>query len=127
MKMKTHEARLQKEGDSEVAVMFSKLRTKSEKPNSKQSPKPRMSPDSGSESDGSGSEDEKHRRTNWKDIQECYRCHEVRQIARYCLSTSSVERADTADTAAAAATTTTSIENYWMTITNGNTPSKESW
>jgi hypothetical protein len=30
-KMKAHEARLQKEDDSEVAVMFSKLRTKSHK------------------------------------------------------------------------------------------------
>jgi len=129
--MKAHEARLQKEDDSEVAAMFSKLRTKSEKRSSKQTRKSRKTRGSGSESDGSSSDNEKHasRRTNWRDTQECYRCHKKGHIARYCPSTAPVESAAPTETtaAAAAATTTTSIENYWMTVTNGKSPSKESW
>jgi len=132
-KMKAHEARLQKDDDSEVAAMFSKLRTKSEKRNSKHS---RKSRGSGSESDGSSSESEKHasRRTNWRDTQECYRCHKKGHIAQYCPSTAPVKSGAPTETAAAAAAaaaattmTTTSIENYWMTVTNGKSPSKESW
>ena len=65
------------------------------------------------------------RRTNWRDTQECYRCHKVGHIARYCPSTAPVESAALTETAAA--TTTTTIENYWMTDTNGESPSKESW
>jgi hypothetical protein len=134
-KMKAHKAQLQKDDDSEVAAMFSKLRTKSEKRNSKQTRKSLKTRGSGSESDGSSSESEKHRHRNWKDTQECYRCHKVGHIARYCPSTAPMEsvapmesaaQTETA-AAAAAATTTTSIENYWMTVTNRESPSKESW
>jgi len=131
VKMKAHEARLQKDDDSEAAAMFSKLRTKSEKRNSKHSQKSRKSRDSGSESDGSSWENEKHanRGTKSRDTQECYRCHKMGHNARYCPSTAPVESAAPTETAAAAAaaTTTTSIENYWMTVTNGESQSKESW
>jgi len=127
-KMKAHEARLQKDDDSEVAAMFSKLRTKNEKRNSKHSRKSQKSRDSSSESDGSSSESEKHRRRH---TQECYRCHKIGHIARYCPSTAPLESGAPTETAAAAAaaatTTTTSIENYWMTVTNRESPSKESW
>ena len=130
VKMNAHEARLQKNDDSEVAAMFSKLRTKSDMRNSK-TRKSRKTRDSGSESDGSSSESEKHRRTNWRDTQECYRCHKAGHIARYCPSTAPVESAAPTDTEAAAAAavttmTTTSIENYWMTVT-GRSPEKEAW
>jgi hypothetical protein len=124
-KMKAHEARLQKDDDSEAA-MFSKLRTKSEKRNSKHSRKSQKSRGSGSESDGSSSESEKHRRRH---TQECYRCHMVGHIARYCPSTAPVESsAPTEPAAAAAATTmtTTSIENYGMTVT-GRSHEKKGW
>ena len=50
-------------------------------------------------------------------------------IARYCPSTAPVESAAPIETAAAAAATTlttTSIENYWMTVT-GRSPEKEGW
>jgi hypothetical protein len=120
-KMKAHEARLQKDDDSEVAAMFSKLRTKSEKRNSKHSRKSQKSRGSGSESDGSSSESEKHRHRR---TQECYRCHKVGHIARYCPSKAPMESA--APTETAAATTMTSIENYWMTVT-GRSPEKEAW
>jgi len=130
-KMRTHKARLRQEHDSEVAAMFSKLRTKSEQRNSKHSRKSRKSRDSGSESDGSSSQNEKHA-SRRRDTQECYRCRKVGHIARYCPSTAPVESGaatETAAVAAAAATTmtTTSIENYWMTVTNRESPSKESW
>jgi len=129
-RMKAHEAWLQKDDDSEVAAMFSKLRTKHKKRNSKHSRKSQKFRGSGSESDGSSSDNEKHasRRTNWRDTQECYRCHKKGHIARYCPSTALVEREAPTETAAAAAaaTTTTSIENYWMTVT-GRSPEKEAW
>jgi len=122
-KTKAHEARLQKEDNSEVAAMFSKLQTKSDR--RKQSRKSRKTRDSGSESDGSSSESEKHRRRH---TQECYRCQKVGHIARYCPSTAPVESGAPTETAAAATTmTTTSIENYWMTVTSGESPSKDSW
>jgi len=121
-KMRAHEARLQKEDDSEVAAMFSKLQTKSDR--RKQSRKSRHS---GSESDGSSSESEKHRRRNWRAAQESYRCHKVGHIARNCPSTAPVESSAATETAAAAETTTTSIEDYWMTTTGREAPSKESW
>jgi len=126
-KMKAHEARLQKDDDSEVAAMFSKLRTKNEKRNSKHSRKSQKSRGSGSESDGSSLESEKHRRRNWKDTEECYRCHRVGHIAQYCPSTAPVESGAPTETAAAATTKTTSIENYSMTVTTGESPLKESW
>jgi hypothetical protein len=116
-KMKAHKAQLQKDDDSEVAAMFSKLRTKSSKRNSKHSRKS----GSGSESDGSSSESEKHRRRH---TQECYRCHKVGHIARYCPSTAVVQSAAPTEIAAA---TTTSIEDYWMTSTGREAPSRESW
>jgi len=83
-KMKAHEARHQQEVDLESIELMAlaKTRTKSEKRSSKHSWKSRKSHDSGSESDGSSSESEKHRRRNWKDTQECYRCHQVGHIAR---------------------------------------------
>jgi hypothetical protein len=132
VKMKAHEARLQKDDDSEVAAMFSKLRMKSDK--RRHSRKSRKSRDSNSDSNGSSSESEKHRRRNWRDTQECYRCHKVGHIARYCPSTAPIESAAPMESAAqtetaaaaAAATTTTSIENYWMTVTS-RSPEKEAW
>jgi len=111
--------------------MFPNLRTKSGK--SKQTRKSRKTRDSSSESDGSSSESEKNR---CRHTQECYRCHKVGQIAWYCPSTAPVESTAPTETAAVAAAaaaaaamtmTTTSIENYWMTVTNGESPSKESW
>jgi hypothetical protein len=62
--------------------MFPKLRTKNEKPNSKRirkSGKSRKSRDTGSESNSSSLEPEKHanRGTQCRDTQECYRCHKV--------------------------------------------------
>ena len=126
-KMKAHEPQLQKEDDSDVAVMLSNLRTKNWKRKSKQTRKSWKYRDSGSQSDGSSSDNEKHasRSTNWRDTQECYRCHKVGHIARYCPSTAPVECRVL--TEAAAATTTTSIGNYWMTVKSGESPSKESW
>jgi len=118
MKMKVHEARLQTEDDSEVAAMFSKLQTR----------KCWKTRDRGSESDGSRSEDDKHasRRTNRRDTQGCYRCYKVGHIVRYCPSTAPVESAALTETAAGATTmSTTSVENYWMTVTNRESPSKE--
>jgi len=125
VKMKAHKAQLQKHNDPEVAAMFSKLRTKSEKWNSKHSEKSQKSCGSGSESNGSSLESEKHR---CRHTQECYRCHKVGHIARYCPSTVQVESAAQKETAAAAAsaTTTTSIENYLMTVT-GRSHEKEAW
>jgi hypothetical protein len=55
-KMKGHEAQLQQEDDSEVAAMFSKLRTKNDMRNSKSSWKSQKSRGSGSETDGRSSE-----------------------------------------------------------------------
>jgi hypothetical protein len=63
-KMKAHEAGLQKEDNSQIGVMFSMLRTKSGKQNSKPTRKSQQSSDSGGESDGSSSESGKHRPTN---------------------------------------------------------------
>jgi hypothetical protein len=125
MKMKAHETRQQQEVDLESIELLAlaKTRTKSEKRHSKHSWKSRKSRDSGSESDGSRSENEKHA-SHRRDTQECYRCHKIGHIARYCPSTAPVESAAPTETAAA---TTTSIENYWMTVTNGESPSKESW
>jgi hypothetical protein len=117
-KTKSHEARLPKDDHSEVAAMFSKPRTNSDK--RRQTQKSRKSRDSGSESDGSSSKSEKHRRRR---TQECYRCHKVGHIARYCPSTAPVESSAAKETAAAAETTTTSVENYLMTVTNRESPS----
>ena len=125
-KMKAHEARLQKDDDLEVAAMFSKLRMKSEKRNSK-TRKSRKTRDSGSESDGSSSESEKHRHRNWRDTQECNRCHQVEHIARYCSSTAPVQSSAATESAAAAAAMTLSIEDYGMTTTGSEAPLKESW
>jgi len=124
MKMKTHKVWQQQEVDldSIELLALAKTGTKSEKWNSTQSRKFRKSRDSGRDSDGSSSESEQycHRHT-----QECYRCHQVGHIAWYCPSTAPLE--SVAPTATAAAMTTTSIENYWMTFMNGESPSKESW
>jgi len=128
--MKAHKARLPKDDYSEVAAMFQKLRTKNAKRKSKQTRKSWKTRSSGSASDSSSSDNEKHARCciNWRDTQECYRCHKVGHIARYCLSTAPVESGAPTETAVAAMTmTTTSIENYWMIVANRESPSKESW
>jgi hypothetical protein len=123
--MKANEARHQQAVDLESIELLAlaKTRRKSEKWNSKYSQKSRKSRDSASGSESSNSDDEKKRRR--RQTQECYRCHKVGHIARYRPSTVPVESA--APTEIAAAITTTSIENYWMTVTNGKSPSKESW
>jgi hypothetical protein len=123
-KMKAHKVRYQQDVDLESIELLAraKMRMKSVKRNSKHSLKSLKSGDSGSESDGSSSESEKHRRTNWRDTQECYRCHKVGHIAWYCPTAAPVESAAPTETAAA----TTSIENYWMTVT-GRYPEKEGW
>jgi hypothetical protein len=119
--MKSHNARLQKDDDSEGAAMFSTLPTKRDKwRHTRKSP---MSRGSGSESDGSNSESEKHRHRH---TQECYRCHKIGQIGRYCPSNAPVESSASTETTAATATTTISIENHQMTVT-GRTPEKEGW
>jgi hypothetical protein len=108
--------------------MFSKLQTNSA--TQRQTRKSWKTRDRGSESDGSSSEDDKHasRRTNRRDTQGCYRCYKVGHIVRYCPSTARVESAALTETAAGATTmSTTSVENYWMTVTNRESPSKESW
>jgi len=74
VKMKAHQARFQKDDDSEVAAMFSKLLTQSD--NRRHARKSRKSRDCGSA--GSSSESEKHRRRR---TQEYYRCHQVGHIA----------------------------------------------
>jgi len=94
-KMKAHEERHQQEVDFKSIEWraLAKMRTKSEKRSSKHSQKSQKSCDSSSESDGSRSDNEKHasRRTNWRDTQECYRCHKKGHIARYCPSSAPVE------------------------------------
>jgi len=57
-KIKPRKARLQMEDDSEMAAMFSRLRTRSDMQISKQTQKSQRSRDSGSESDDSSSESE---------------------------------------------------------------------
>jgi hypothetical protein len=121
-KIKAHQARHQQGVDLETIELLAlmKTRRKSEKWNSKQTRMSRKSRDSGCESDGSSSESEKHHRRH---TQECYRCHQVGHIARFCPSTAPVE--STAPTETAAATTMmmmTSNENYWLTVTNGESP-----
>jgi hypothetical protein len=114
--MNAHEARQQQEVDLESIELLAlaKTRTQSENRNSK-TQMSKISRGSGSQSDCSSSESEKLRRKNWKDTQECYRCHQMGHIARHCSSTAPVESGAPTDTAAAAAATTmtmTSIENY---------------
>jgi len=130
MKMEAHEAQQQQQVDLESIALFAlpRMRTKSDK--RRQTRKSQKSRGSGSESYGSSSESEKHRRSNWKDTQECYRCHQVGHIAWYCPSTAPVESTAPTETAVAAAAmtmTTTSIENNWRTVMNRESPSKESW
>jgi hypothetical protein len=134
-KMKAHEARHQQEVDLESIELLALAKTRTKSDKRRQTRKSRMSRksrNSGSESYGSSSDNEKHasRRINWRDTQECYRCHKVGHIARYCPGTAVVESAaptETAEAAAAATMTTRSIENYWMTVTNRKSPSKQSW
>jgi len=114
MMMKPDEAQFQQDDYSEVAAIFWRYWTKNEMWNSKHSRKCQKFRGSGSESDGSSSESEKHRRRH---THQCYRCHKVGHIARYCSSTAQVE------SAAQTATTTTSIGNYWVTVT-GRSPEK---
>jgi hypothetical protein len=121
-KIRGHEVRLQYEHNLEVAGMISKSQIKSEIRKSKYTWQFRQSCDTGSDSDHSSSDSEKHccRHTD-----ECDRYHKVRHIAWYCPSTAPVD--GTAPPEPAAATTMTSIEKYWMTVTNKESSLKESW
>jgi hypothetical protein len=121
VKMNAQKAQILKDNNSEVAAMFSKSQTKNEMCNSKQTRKTRKSHHSNSQCNGSCSESEKHRFRNWRNSHECYRCQQVGHTARYCPCTAPAE--STAPTESAAATTMTSIEYYWMTGTNRESPS----
>jgi hypothetical protein len=125
VKMKAPKGQLQKDDNAELAAMFFNLWTKNDKWNSKQTQMCRKSPDSNSGSNGISSESEKHHCRNWRDTQECYRCHQAGHNALYSPSSPQAERA--APTETAAATTTTPIEYYWMTVMIGESPSKKSW
>jgi hypothetical protein len=129
-KMNTQNAQFQKEDDSEVAARFSNLQTKRER--CKQSRKLRKTHPSGNESEGHSSEHKKHHRRSWRDTQECYRCHKVGHFEQYYPSSALLESGApteraAAEVAGAMTMTTTSIENYWMTVTTREGPSKESW
>jgi hypothetical protein len=119
-KMKAHDVKHQQEVDFQSIELLALARTQttSKKRSSNPSRMSRKSRDCGSESDGSRSESEKLRRRH---TQECYRCHRMGHIAKYCSSTAPVESAAPTETAAA---TTTSIENYWMTVP-GRFPQKK--
>jgi hypothetical protein len=121
VKMKAPEPHLQKDNNSEVPAIISKLQTKNEKRNSKHCWKSKKSRGKASESDGSSSESENHRRRH---THECYRCHMVEHIARYSPNTAMMESAVPTETTAEI--TTTTIENYWMKVT-GESPDKERW
>jgi hypothetical protein len=83
--MKAHTLRQDQEVDLESIELLAlaATRTKSLKGNSKHPRNSQKSRDSGSQSDGSSSENEKQasRRTNWKGTEECYRCYMVGHIA----------------------------------------------
>jgi hypothetical protein len=85
IKMKAHTVRQHQEVDLESIELLalSATRIKSLKGNSKHSRNSQKSRDSGIQSDGSSSENEKQasRRTNWKDTEEGYRCYMVGHIA----------------------------------------------
>jgi hypothetical protein len=125
-KMKAHQARHQQEVDLESIELLALAKTQTKSDRRRQTRKSLKSRNTGSASDGSSSENENHatRSTKWRDTQECYRCHKVGHIAWYCPSTAPVDCA--APTETASATMTTSIENYWMTVT-GRSPEKEGW
>jgi hypothetical protein len=119
-KMNAHEAQYSQEVTFESIKLLPLAMTqgKSEKQISKQTWKSRSS---GSESDRSSLESEKHRRSH---THEWYRYHQTGHIAWYCPSTALVESAAPTETAAVM---TTSIGNYCVTVTNRESPSKESW
>jgi len=123
-KMKAHAARHQQEVDLESIELLALAKTRRKSDKRRQTRKSRKSSDSGSESDASSLESEKHR---CRRTQECYRWHKVGHIVRYCPSTAPVESSAATETAAAAETATTSIENYWMTVTIPESTLKESW
>jgi hypothetical protein len=129
MKMIAHQAWQHHEVNLESIELLALTETwtKSEKRNSKQTRKSQKSGGGGSVSDGSRSESEKDRHRNWRDTQECYRCHQVEHIARYCSSTAPVQSSAATESAAAAAAMTLSIEDYGMTTTGREAPLKESW
>jgi hypothetical protein len=122
-----HEVWHQPEVDLESIILLAlaMMEVKSEKRSSKQTGKSQKTRDSGSESDGRSSNNGKHasRRINWRDTEQCYRCHKTGHIVRDCPSTAPVESAALTETAAAMMT---SIEQYWMTVT-GRCAEGEGW
>jgi len=120
VQIKPHEAQLQREVNEEVAAMFSKLQTKSEK----QSEISMCVKFHSSECDGSSLESENHR---CKHTQELYRCHMIWHIARYSPSMAQVESPAATEAAEATEKKTISIEVIFDTTTPRDVQSTESW
>jgi hypothetical protein len=121
-RMKSHEARQQHEVNFESIELLALAKTRTKTDKQRPTLESRKTRDSLSERNRSSAENKKHVNcgTKWRDTQECYRCHKVGHIARYCPSTAQVEITAQKVTAAApaAATTRTSMENYWISVTN---------
>jgi len=122
-----YEVQLLNDHKLEVTVMFLQFWIQSKKWNWKQIRQSQKTHYSGCEGIGSSLEHEKHlsHHANWWDFQKCYSWHKVGHIAQYCPSTGVAEC--TALIESVPATITISIDNYRMTVMNGESPSQESW